>query len=66
MLFKVSKSKQAVMYDVLYVPKLACNLFSVGAAARKGNIIKFGCSKCWIRDRSGKLYGMGSLVDKLL
>ena len=29
MLFKVSDSKRAVMYNVLYVPKLACNLFSV-------------------------------------
>ena len=65
MLFKVSNCKQAVMYDVLYVPKLACNLFSVRAAARKVNIIKFGCSRCWIWDRSGTLYGMGSLVDKL-
>ena len=27
MLFKVSNSKKAVMYNVLYVPKLACNLF---------------------------------------
>jgi hypothetical protein len=51
--FKVSDSKRAVMYDVLYVPKLACNLFSVRAAARKGNVIKFGRSKCWIRDQSG-------------
>ena len=53
------------MYNVLYVPKLACNLFSVRAAASKGNIVKFSRSRCWIRDRSGKLYGMGSLVGKL-
>ena len=65
MLFKVSDSKRAVMYNVLYVPKLACNLFSVRAAAGKGNIVKFGRSRCWIRDRNGKLYGMGSLVGKL-
>ena len=39
MLFKVSTSKQAVMYDVLYVPKLACNLFSVRATAHERNII---------------------------
>ena len=62
MLFKVSISKQAVMYNVLLVPKLACNLFS---AAGKGNVIKFGHSRCWIRDQTGKLYVMGSLVDKL-
>ena len=65
MLFKVSDSERAVMYDVLYVPKLACNLFLVRAAARKGNVVKFGRSKCWIRDQSGILYGMGSLAVKL-
>ena len=27
---------------VLYVPRLACNLFSVRAAAAKGNTVKFG------------------------
>lgn len=41
-LFKVSNFKWAVMYDVLYVSKLACNLFSMSAAAHKGNKIKFG------------------------
>ena len=65
MLFKVSNPKRAVMYNVLYVPKLACNLFSVRAAASKGNIVRFGRSRCWIRDQEGKLHGMGSLVDKL-
>ena len=53
------------MYNVLYVPKLACNLFSVRAGASKGNTVKLGHSKCWIRDRNGKLRGMGSLVDKI-
>ena len=64
MVFNVSDPKRAIVHQVLYVPKLACNLFSVRAAAAKGNIIKFGHSKCWIRDRNGKLRGMGSLVDK--
>ncbi len=32
MLFKVSDSQKAVLYNVLYVPKLTCNLFSVRAA----------------------------------
>ena len=65
MLFKVSDPKKAVAHQVLYVPKLACNLFSVRAAASKGNIVKFGQSKCWIRDRDGKLRGMGSHTDKV-
>ena len=62
MLFKVSEPKKSVMYEVLYVPKLACNLFSVRAAASKG---KFGKVRCWIRDSKGILRGMGSLMDKL-
>ena len=53
------------MYKVLYVPQLACNLFSVRAAATKGNFIKFGHTRCWIRNYSRKLCGMGTVVDKL-
>ena len=65
MVFNVSDPKRAVVHQVLYVPKLACNIFSVRAAAAKGNIVKLGHSKCWICDRNGKLRGMGSLVDKI-
>ena len=36
MTFKVS-DVNVTMYDVLYVPKLSSNLFSVGAAIGKGN-----------------------------
>ena len=47
---KVKKVSQLVcgrkitgwMTDVLYVPKLTSNLFSVCAAALKGNVISFG------------------------
>ena len=53
MLFKMSEHKRAAMYNVLYVPKLACNLLSVRAAASKGNTVKLGYSKCWIGDRNG-------------
>ena len=65
MLFKVSKPKNSVMYKVLYVPQLSCNLFSVRAAASNGNFVRFGRSRCWIRDGSGRLCGMGTLEDKL-
>ena len=37
MLFKVSSPKRVTMFDVLYVPKLTCNLFLVRAAVSKGN-----------------------------
>jgi len=53
------------MYNVLYVPQLASNLFSVRAAASKGNFLKFGHSHCWIKDSHGILNGMDTMVDKL-
>ena len=65
MTFKVSDSKHAVLTRVLYVPKLACNLFSVRAAVSRGNVVQFGRSRCWIRDGRRKLLGMGSLVGSL-
>ena len=65
MRFKVSDPKRARMHKVLYVPKLACNLFSVRAAAQQGNLVKFGSLKCWIRKRNGGLLGMGLLDGSL-
>jgi len=43
MQFKVSQPKRCVIYQVLFAPDLACNLFSVRAEASKGNDVKFGC-----------------------
>ncbi|CAB4035006.1 Retrovirus-related Pol poly from transposon TNT 1-94 [Paramuricea clavata] len=65
MLFSGSKSKRGVLCNVLYVPKLTSNLFSVRAAVAKGNVVKFRGDKCWISDASGRLRGMGSLANKL-
>ncbi len=65
MLLPGRKLKQAVLSNVLYVPKLTSNLFSVRAAAAKGNVVKFRGNKCWISDASGRLRGTGSLANKL-
>ena len=65
MLFKSKMSYQAVLYNVLYVPKLACNLFSVKAATEKGKVVQFGHSRCWIKDKRGTLRGTGVLRGKL-
>ena len=46
MVFKMSKPKKVTKHNVLYVPKLACNLFSMRAAAAKGNTVKFGNTSC--------------------
>ena len=65
MLFPGTEAKKAVLYDVLYVPKLTCNLFSVRAAVAKGNAVEFGPNDCCIWDENGSLRGKGSLADKL-
>ena len=62
---EATESKRAVVYNVPYVPKLSCNLFSVRAAVGKGNAVEFGPKQCCIYDENGKLRGIGSLVDKL-
>ena len=65
MFFPAADAKKAVLYDVLYVPKLTCNLFSVRAVVAKGNTVEFGPKSCCIWDENGKLRGMGPLRDKL-
>ena len=59
------KVKRSVMYGVLYVPDLTCNLFSVRAATQKGNEVTFSDSECHIRDQDDKLCGIGSLDNKM-
>ena len=51
--------------DVLYVPKLTSNLFSVNASTLKGNVISFGHKYCWIQKKKKKLIGTGSPMGKL-
>ena len=58
-------SKRVTMYDAMCVPNLKCNLVSVKAAATKGNVVKFGETKCRIFGKNGTLYGMGTVSDKL-
>ena len=65
MCFKVSDPKLAIMYKVHYVPKVTCNLLSVRATAQQEKLVKFGLSKCWIRNKDGDLLGMGSLDGSL-
>ena len=56
---------KGVLHRVLYVPKLACNLFSVKAAVAMGKTVKFEDNKCWIHDDKGHLCATGSVVNKL-
>ena len=52
------------MDNVLYVPQLASNLFSVRATTTNGNTVSFG-SKCWIRNSKRSLVCTGSQAGKL-
>ena len=51
--------------NVLFVPKLACNLISVRAVTQKGLIVQFGHTCCWINDSDGKALGKGRLVKRM-
>lgn len=42
MLFQAAKHKKAVLYNVLCVPELTCNLFFVRASVAHGNAVEFG------------------------
>ena len=53
------------MRDVLYVPKLAGNLFSVRAAAQKELVLSFGHKYCWIRNKKRQLVGIGTTKGTL-
>ena len=63
---ETSRGKKATMMGgVLYVPKLACNLFSVRAVTQKGQIMQFGQNCCWIKNSRGKLISKGKLVNRM-
>ena len=44
----MGEPKKCVIYRVLNVPELPCNLFSERAVVVKGNSVKFSKSKYWI------------------
>ena len=60
-----NKSHLARLVDVLYVPDLAKNIFSVSAATKCGYTIELQQSGCVIRDKSRKISGSGTLQNNL-
>ena len=57
--------KPAELVDVLYVPALGKNLFSVSAVTKRGNTVLFEKGKCTILNSSGVEVGSGKLQGKL-
>ena len=55
----------AELVDVLYVPALGKNLFSVSAVTKGGNTVLFDKEKCSILNSSGVEIGSGKLQGKL-
>ena len=54
----------AILYDVLYVPNLGANLFSIRAAASKGVSASFN-EESIILQKSGKKVAMGKIYKRL-
>jgi hypothetical protein len=59
------ETKICTVYNVLHVPDLKVNLFSVKSAAEKNIIVQFGHSRCWLKNKHGKVRAMGTLINKL-
>eukprot|EP00794_Sanderia_malayensis_P005845 gene5845-6544_t len=59
------KYKPAELSDVLYVPSLNKNLFSVSTVTKKGFSIMFDANQCVILDRNGTILGSGRSGGKL-
>ena len=53
------------MTDVLCIPKLTNNLFSVHAATFKGSTVSFKHKDCCIQNKNRKVIGTGSSLGKL-
>ena len=50
-----SESKLCKLHDVLYVPKLSYNLLSIAKASRKGKIMEFPKSACYMLDQKHRM-----------
>ena len=62
---KEKDQQKSILTKVLYVPKLATNLFSARAAASKGKVVQFGHTLCWIKNSGGQVVARGRLVRNM-
>ena len=53
------------MHDVIYVPTLSYNLFSVAKASQKGKIVKFTKSACYMLDKRHKIVANATKIGSL-
>ena len=62
---KAKDQQKSILTKVLYVPKLATNLFSARVAASKGKVVQFGHTLCWIKDSKGQVVARGRIVGNM-
>ena len=62
---KEKDQQKSILTKVLYVPKLATNLFSARAAASKGKVVQFGHTLCWIKNSGGQVVARGRPVGNM-
>ena len=60
-----STSSELTLQNVLFVPKLNNNFFSVSAATAQGNSLVFERSCCWVYDRKKELVAKGESKSKM-
>ena len=63
--FTVKDERKLTMTKVLFVPKLAANLFSTRWATMKEKVVQFGHTLCWIKNSRGKVVARGRFVGNM-
>ena len=61
----VSETSAQNNSDVLPVPDLKQNLYSVKSATDRGMIIQFGHTRAWVKNKIGQTHAMGTRVGEL-
>ena len=64
-MLKLNNSETGTLTNVLYMPKLLCNLLSVGAAAEQDMKVEFGQNKCCSKTPNGLTVATGTLVNRM-
>ena len=66
----IIKGKSSVLTielcNVLFVPKLACNLFSVSTVVAKGYVVQFDKNDCHIYNKKNEIIGQGKLMGSFI
>ena len=57
-------SKQLIADDILFIPKVFCNLLSVARITETGRFVNFNKCKCEILDKCNQLLAVGNKVGK--